>query len=605
MKPVIDLRRVRLELFAACLSDMISGGLLQFVERCFRGVALRSTVALALLASSISAQVPQIINFQGRVIVGSVNFSGTGQFKFALVDPSGSVAYWSNDGSSSAGGQPAASVNLAVTNGLYSLGLGDTALAGMTSISPATFLNSDVRLRVRFNDGIHGFQQMSPDVRITSVGYAMVAATVPNGSITGAQIANGAIGTAQIAPGAITVADLSPGVALPSGGLIASPDYLDPALISAGYSTFGGPQVSGDLWTRYSSVGEPAGRTTPINGAVWTGTEMIFWGDIQNPNGARFNPQSQTWISLLQSAPNAPSPRTNYLCVWTGTEMIIWGGGATSLNGVYDSSAKIRSGSRYNPLTDKWTPMSDPATFIPGFAGRDWATAVWTGSLMIVWGGQDNTGTQLKTGARYDPVTDTWSPTKADATAPSARADHTAVWTGNAMIVWGGGAYDSDGSSYDPLTDTWTPIAPSTSAISGRAYAASTWAGSKMFVWGGYLPHHTELSDGALYDPASNSWTRLPDVSLGGRHDPKIVWTGNEVLLYGGDHVDNGPYADGAAYDPATKSWKLFSTVGAPSARDYFPAVWDGRELLVCNYTTPADIFGYAPSRAYYLYRKP
>src|SRR5438477_1963247 len=37
--------------------------------------------------------------------------------------------------------------------------------------------------------------------------------------------------------------------------------------------------------------------------------------------------------------------------------------------------------------------------------GRYWHTAVWTGSEMIVWGGNHN-GSYLNTGGRYDPSTD-------------------------------------------------------------------------------------------------------------------------------------------------------------------------------------------------------
>ena len=43
-------------------------------------------LALALFAAPVAAQVPQQINYQGRVTVGGVNFTGGGQFKFALVD---------------------------------------------------------------------------------------------------------------------------------------------------------------------------------------------------------------------------------------------------------------------------------------------------------------------------------------------------------------------------------------------------------------------------------------------------------------------------------------------------------------------------------------
>src|SRR5947207_8563188 len=62
-------------------------------------------------------------------------------------------------------------------------------------------------------------------------------------------------------------------------------------------------------------------------------------------------------------------------------------------------------------------------------------TAVWTGTEMIIWG-----GTNDSTGGRYNPAVDMWTATSTTK-APSARTGHTAVWTGNEMIVWGGGTY--------------------------------------------------------------------------------------------------------------------------------------------------------------------
>ena len=61
---------------------------------------------------------------------------------------------------------------------------------------------------------------------------------------------------------------------------------------------------------------------------------------------------------------------------------------------------------------------------------------MWTGSEMIVWGGMPIYG-YLNNGGRYDPATDSWTPTSTT-NAPDARYSHTAVWTGNEMIVWGG-----------------------------------------------------------------------------------------------------------------------------------------------------------------------
>ena len=56
---------------------------------------------------------------------------------------------------------------------------------------------------------------------------------------------------------------------------------------------------------------------------------------------------------------------------------------------------------------------------------------------MIVWGGENTNGDNLNTGGRYDPATDSWTAIRTTS-PPQARNFHTAVWTGSRMIVWGG-----------------------------------------------------------------------------------------------------------------------------------------------------------------------
>jgi hypothetical protein len=143
------------------------------------------TRILALIVVGIAvtltahAQVPGILNYQGRVVDAGTNFTGTGQFEFALVNPGGTTNYWSNDGT--AIGQPSAAVSLTVTKGLYSVLLGQTTISNMTvAIPAAVFANSNVLLRVWFNDGVSGFQQLSPDQPIAAAGYAMQAVSAIN-----------------------------------------------------------------------------------------------------------------------------------------------------------------------------------------------------------------------------------------------------------------------------------------------------------------------------------------------------------------------------------------------------------------------------------------
>jgi hypothetical protein len=107
--------------------------------------------------------------------------------------------------------------------------------------------------------------------------------------------------------------------------------------------------------------------------------------------------------------------------------MIVWGG--------TDFTNYLHTGGRYNPTTNSWTPTS--TTNAP--LGRIGHTVVWTGSEMIVWGGVFNT-TNLDTGARYDASTDSWTATGIT-NAPTGRYDYmglSGIWTGNEMVIWGG-----------------------------------------------------------------------------------------------------------------------------------------------------------------------
>src|SRR5262245_27922959 len=85
---------------------------------------------------------------------------------------------------------------------------------------------------------------------------------------------------------------------------------------------------------------------------------------------------------------------------------------------------------------------------------RSGHTAVWTGNVMIVWGGSTSAGS-VTTGGRYNPALDTWSPTSTSNT-PSLRSGYTTVWTGSVMVVWGG--YNAGplntGGRYDPTSDS-------------------------------------------------------------------------------------------------------------------------------------------------------
>ena len=161
--------------------------------------------AVLAFASTLGAQIPPLINYQGRVAVNGTNFEGTGQFRFALVSADGSQTFWSNDGSSMGGSEPASGVSLTVSKGLYSVLLGDGAVPNMTGLPVSVFANPDIRLRVWFDDGANGSQLLSPDQRLAPIAY------VADGAVQTPAIAPNAITSTNIAPGAVNGSHVAPG----------------------------------------------------------------------------------------------------------------------------------------------------------------------------------------------------------------------------------------------------------------------------------------------------------------------------------------------------------------------------------------------------------
>ena len=344
-----------------------------------------------------------------------------------------------------------------------------------------------------------------------------------------------------------------------------------------------------DTWTPMSTVGAPVPRDS--YSIVWTGTEMIVWGgwnghDEYMPwflnSGGRYNPETDTW-QPTSTGLGCPAARQHHVAVWTGTRMIVWGGIGWILSGQPTSGTDdFNSGGVYDPQTDTWTSLGTSLAGAP--TDRYYPTAVWTGTEMIIWGGRGATGATGSggydsVGGRYNPATDTWTPTST-VNVPGLRKWHFAVWTGTEMLVYGGdgpGPNNQNGGRYNPATDTWVTInqngqPPLSYWLNG------VWTGSEMLVWGG-----TGRDDGR-YNPNTDTWAPMNTPAISqpndGPYGHSVVWTGSEMIIWGGRSL-SGMQNIGGVYVPSTDTWRLTTTVSAPDPRYSHTAVWSGDEMIV------------------------
>ena len=88
--------------------------------------------------------------------------------------------------------------------------------------------------------------------------------------------------------------------------------------------------------------------------------------------------------------------------------------------------------------------------------------------------------------------------------------------------------------------------------------------------------------DAAAYDPATDSWRRLPTGPLGKRESFSSVWTGKELIVVGGNLGDTLAQPVAAALDPEAGTWRLLPALNRITGLMPSPGVaWDGREVFV------------------------
>ncbi len=113
---------------------------------------------------------------------------------------------------------------------------------------------------------------------------------------------------------------------------------------------------------------------------------------------------------------------------------------------------------------------------------------------------------------------------------PHARFDSVRVWTGSVMVVWGGtnGAVSNTGGLYDPSTDSWTAMA-TRNAPRPSEHASANWTGSAVAVWSGDDAAHANPA--GRYDPMTDAWSALPSVpSPDPDRDAVVADSGREAL---------------------------------------------------------------------------
>eukprot|EP01061_Rhynchopus_euleeides_P040725 TRINITY_DN7018_c0_g1_i2.p1 TRINITY_DN7018_c0_g1~~TRINITY_DN7018_c0_g1_i2.p1 ORF type:complete len:438 (+),score=115.69 TRINITY_DN7018_c0_g1_i2:60-1316(+) len=305
---------------------------------------------------------------------------------------------------------------------------------------------------------------------------------------------------------------------------------------------------------------------------VFGGRHSICLGDVWS-----FNFKTRCWKALCETNFVRPSPRAGHTAVVYGGKMFVFGG-------VGDRTAD-------NWLNDMW--MLDLETFqwecvsngtgaVP--AGRKGHTAVvCKGSMFIFGGGQDD-ATLHNDIWEFRFETLTWKQRTITGLSPTARMYHVAVLVpGDRMVVFGGRAQTKSGFLNDLLEvrlnpgDTVCEVikhCPTGRAPTHRMCSTAIYHDNTIAIFtGGSVSY---LDDSHQLDLHNMRWSKIEDVTFGGRTRPTTVMWGNTILTFGGCVHSNGYVNDFVEVELEPMSLlqmgRLFLLENGISQREGFPA---------------------------------
>lgn len=265
------------------------------------------------------------------------------------------------------------------------------------------------------------------------------------------------------------------------------------------------------------------------------------------------------WASM--AAPPAEFiARSKAAYVAMGDQLFILGGADTNDNSLND-------GAIYDPKTNRWTLISIDANAL---STRRLATAVWTGSYVLVFGGRiDMYSAGYKDAAAYNPAADSWLPEPSDTTG---RVGPIGVGSSLFSAFWGGWGANSaviaGTERFDWSNSTWASASSSTYGDPGvLANTAWGFTGQYLYLYGGQVNSTTKTNAAYSYNLLTNAWASLGSgLSTGptARWGAFGVWDGTSFYVWAG-RDDTSAKNDGSGWSAST--WKSMTATGAPAAR--------------------------------------
>jgi hypothetical protein len=312
----------------------------------------------------------------------------------------------------------------------------------------------------------------------------------------------------------------------------------------------------------------PPGSRSLSFGSPSATTSLLFVGGYASvssaepsPNGVVLDPETGESAPVVMSAArvrHAVTPMGGTLALVTG--------------GFDAGGVPIRTAEIFDEATRTFTPSSalmESSRYGHAAAmlddGRVLVTGGWLGPSGSIPGGP------LAETEIYDPASDFFS---RGPDMSTWRVSHSAITLDDGRVLVLGGDGRASAEVYDPTVGAFTPVG-AMSIIHGLGHATVKLQDGRVLVLGGArIETSTSASAVAdMFDPATDSFTRIDDMTTPRQYHFAVVLRNGEVLIGGGRNDDGEILASAEIYDPVADTFTAIEDMPVAATQQAAAAV--------------------------------
>jgi hypothetical protein len=279
-------------------------------------------------------------------------------------------------------------------------------------------------------------------------------------------------------------------------------------------------------------------RFGPFTATIDTSNARIFiWGGYSEvdpfttPEFRGYIYYYNTATKVIMDSVTMPFVRYGHSAVWAKSvnKLLVFGGNSF---GPASSQGLVNTLYSYNPATNTWAALATPP-----LSARQGHIALYDGNdHMLIWGGDNGSGTDYYNGAVYTISTNSWA-MMSSVNAPTRKVSN-GSWTGTEMLLSSPNVnvsvYDYLAYRYNLAANTWTLIPPIPDYLTKPSVVISEhlWSGTNLLQLAYLIPYvNTPTNVMWSFSFSTNTWTALAGPPLGNDEKAKGIQAGDATIF--------------------------------------------------------------------------